>query len=62
MRDELGKLLWVSRAHGMIDTTPLMQTLRDLMADAEQRGLMHLPVAEQLQKRVTIAGKWTQPG
>ena len=60
VRDELGKLLWVSRAHGMIDTTPLMATLRELMADAEARGLTHLPVAEQLQKRCTVAGKWVQ--
>ena len=60
VRDELGKLLWVSRAHGMIDTTPLMATLRELMADAEARGLTHLPVAEQLQKRCAAAGKWVQ--
>merc|ERR1719387_3331077 len=30
------------------------------MADAEARGLTHLPVAEQLQKRCAAAGKWVQ--
>ena len=60
VRDELGKLLWVSRAHGMVDTTPPMSELRELLADAEARGLMHLAVAEQLQKRVNSGLKWMQ--
>ena len=60
VRDELGKLLWVSRAHGMVDTTPPMSELRELLADAEARGLMHLTVAEQLQRRVNSGLKWMQ--